>query len=262
MGEVIHLITNIEIIEAYLNTGEIPNHPIFQLIKQGCQPQISEPFPQATLKSLYKETVAKLEPFQPLNEDLWIRVFGPTEIPDTVTLWLIVGAPKGCEAVVRTDESGTRHLILDLGQICTYSSLIPRLLDIVFDFLTHELSHVLVGQRYKYTTKMPREQFLRQLAFDEGIAHFLSFQEDVMEAQWDSPVMKERKAKAFSAFNHYLEHADEMTFQDIKLANTGAFWDKFASIAGMFAMAEYCQNNGNLESLLSDGPKFLTEFIG
>lgn len=255
------MISNFEIINTYLQTGEIPNHPIFQLIQDGWQPQIGNPFPHETLKELFQETQKKLEPFKPLNEDLWIRIFGPTEIPDTVTVWLLVGAPKGCEAVVRV-EGGQRHLIIDLGQICTFSSLVPRLLDIVFDFLTHELSHVMVSQRYRYTTKMPREQFWRQLTFDEGIAHFLSFEEDVLEVDWNSELMKERKKTAFEKFNFYLEHANELTFQDLKRANTGAFWDKFASIAGMFAMVDYCQNDGNLENLLSDGPKFLTEFIG
>jgi len=252
---------NAEIIETYLQTGEIPDHPIFQLIREGCQPHVGETLPINILTELYKETMRNLEPFQPLNEDLWIRIFGPTDIPDTVTVWLIVGAPKGAEAVVRMDESGNKHLIVDLGQICTYSNLVPRLLNIVFDFLTHELAHVMVGLKYKYTTSMPREQLLKQLAFDEGIAHFLSFEEDVLDVNWDSEEMQHRKQTAFEKYHHFMQHAKELTFQDLKNANTGAFWDKFASIAGMFAMVEYCQNDGNLENLLSDGPKFLTEFI-
>lgn len=253
---------NYELIDIYLQTGEVPDHWIYQLIQEGCRPAVVEPLPIDTLSELYAETKAKLEPFEPLNEDLWIRIFGPTAIPDTVTVWLLVGAPKGLEAVVRLDESGNKHLIVDLGQICTYSDSVPRLLNIVFDFFTHELAHVLVGQKYKYTTTMSREQLLKQLAFDEGIAHFLSFEEDVLEVDWNSEDMQARKKAAFQRFHFFMENAKELTFQDLKRANTGDFWDKFASIAGMFALVDYCQNEGNLEHLLSDGPKFLVEFIG
>ena len=252
---------NFEIIESFLTTGTVPSHPIYELIQQGCRQSLPEQIPIDILKRLYEETKKNLEPFKPLNEDLWIRIFGPTPIPDTVKVWLIVGAPKGCEAVVRLDADQNRHLIIDLGQICAYSNLVSRLLDIVFDFLTHELAHVLIGQKYRYSTKMPREQFLKQLAFDEGIAHFLSFEEDVLDVDWNSAAMQKRKTKAFETFTYYLEHAKELTFQDLKRANTGAFWDKFASIAGMFALVDYCQNDGNLENLLFDGPKLLSEFI-
>jgi len=255
------VLTNFEIIETYLETGTIPPHPIFQLIQEGCQPTVDQALPLDILRELYKETKKNLEPFKPLNEELWIRIFGPTAIPETVTVWLIVGAPAGCEAVVRIDESGHRNLIVDLSQICTYSNLVARLLYIVFDFLTHELAHVMIGQKYRYQSTMSREQLLRQLAFDEGIAHFLSFEEDVLGVDWDSQLMQDRKRAAFEKFHYFLDHAKELTFQDLKRANTGAFWDKFASIAGMFAVVEYCQNEGNLEKLLSDGPKFLTEFI-
>lgn len=254
------MLTNFEVIDTFLTTGKIPEHWVFQLIQEGYTP-VADEMPKAILEKLYENTKKDLEPFKPLNEDLWIRIFGPTMIPDYVTVWLVVGAPKGREAVVRSDGSGQLHLIVDLGQICSYSSLVSRLHFIIFDFLTHELAHVLIGQKYRYLKTMPRDLLLRQLAFDEGIAHFLSFDEDVLSIEWDSQEMVCRRQSANERFNYFLQRADQLTYLDLKAANKGPFWDKYASIAGMFAMVDYCQNEGNLENLLADGPKFLTEFI-
>ena len=256
---------NSEIIEEYLKTGNLDNaknHWIYKIIVPG-ENKFETP-DDVCLKActeLFESTRKKLLDFKPLNKDLWIKIFGPTQIPDTISVYLIVGAPKGYEAIVRKDSEGNRYIIIDLAQICTYSDDINRLDFIIFDFITHEVAHALISMKYPYHEKLTKLQLLKQLIFDEGIAHFLSYQEDVLALDWHTDEMNKRKEAAYKKVSYYLNHIEEFSLEKLKQANSGSFWDKFASIAGMFAMVEYTENGGSLETLLSDGPEIFIEYI-
>lgn len=256
---------NSEIIDEYLEIGDLKavvDHWIYRIIIPG-EHRYKEPeeFCLETFKQLYENTKEKLINFTPLNHNLWLRIFGPTEIPSNITICLIVGAPKGNEAIVREDNNGNRYIIIDLAQICTYSQDINQLDFIIFDFITHEVAHALVCLKYPYSDKLSKVQLLKQLTFDEGIAHFLSYQEDVLKVDWHSEEMEKRKASAYSKLNYFLEHVDDFSLELMKQSNSGSFWDKFASISGMFAIIEYYEKGGRLSRLLTHGPDLLIEYI-
>ena len=261
----INLNINSEIIDEYLESGNLNgviDHWIYQIIIPG-EHSFKEPegFSLETFKQLYENTKKKLINFTPLNKDLWFRIFGPTQIPDTITVCLIVGAPKGNEAIVREDRNGHRYIMIDLAQIYTYSRDINQLDFIIFDFITHEVAHALISLKYPYSDKLTKAQLLKQLTFDEGIAHFLSYQEDVLSVDWNTEEMKQRKASAYNKLNYFLEHVDGFSIELMRQSNSGAFWDKFASISGMFAIMEYHEKGGRLSRLLTHGPDLLIEYI-
>ena len=256
---------NSEIIESYLKDGNlnnVKNHWIYKTITSGDY-KVEEPqnICLKDFKKLFEETKKELINFKPLNRNLWIKIFGPTPIPNNISVYLIVGAPPGYEAIVRKNNEGNRYIIIDLAQIFTYSSDIEQLDDIILDFVTHEVAHALISLKYPYHENLTKRQLLKQITFDEGIAHFLSYQEHVLKIDWETEVMKQRKHFVYEKLNYYLTHIDEFSMSCLKKANSGPFWEKFASIAGMFAMVEYAQNGGTLETLLSDGPEVIIEHI-
>jgi hypothetical protein len=255
---------NTEIIEEYLVRGhleDLKHHGIFELLQAGSQSSATRTKDREKVRELAARATGRLNNFRPLNHELWLKIFGPGRIPDTVTIYLIVGAPSGYEAVVRFDERGRRLIILDLDQICTYSEDMQQLEYIVADYLTHELAHVMTGRNYAYRDGMTKAQLLKQLAFDEGIAHFLSYEEGVLNLDWEQPLMKERRRQVYVRFNEFFWQPEEIDFAQLKLANTGSFWQKFASISGMFALIQFYQGGGRLENLMSYGPDLLTEYI-
>ena len=258
------MIIKTEIIDSFLENGNldaVKNHWIYHLIRPG-QYTFEEPkhVNKELLVHLYETIQSRLYKFKPLNEALWYQIFGDMKIPDTTAIYLIVGSPKPYDGVVREDQSGMRCIILDLVRLCTYADHLEELDFIAADFLTHELSHVLMSQKYPYSKHLPKVEVLKQLVFDEGIAHFLSYKEDVLSIDWHTDQMNNRRESVYQKLRYYLTQ-EYLKPKDFSQANTGPFWDKYASIAGMFAVISYCEQGGKLEELLDKGPDVLIEII-
>ncbi len=259
------MIIKTEIIDSFLEHGNldaVKNHWIYSVIVPG-QYTFENPnnVNKELLVHLYETIKNRLYQFKPLNEELWHKIFGELCIPDTTAIYLIVGMPKPYDAVVREDQAGMRCIILDLVRLCTYADSLEELDFIAADFLTHELSHVLMSQKYPYSKQIPKVNVLKQLVFDEGIAHFLSYQEDVLSVDWHTDKMNNRRDSVYQKLRYYLTQEQELTADAFLNANTGPFWDKYASISGMFAVVSYCEHGGKLEDLLEKGPTALLDII-
>ena len=259
------MIIKTEIIDSFLEYGNlnaVKDHWIYQAIVPG-QFTFEEPknVNRELLVHLYETIKNRLYNFKPLNERLWHKIFSNLQIPDTTAIYLIVGLPQPYDAVVREDKVGMRCIILDLVRLCTYADSLEELDFIAADFLTHELSHVLVSQKYPYSKKVPKIEVLKQLVFDEGIAHFLSYEEDVLSVDWHTDKMNNRRNSVYQKLRYYLTQEEALTHEAFRNANTGSFWDKYASISGMFAVISYCERGGCLEELLEKGPDALLDII-
>lgn len=259
------MIIKTEIIDSFLEHGNlnmVKDHWIYHSIIPG-RYIFEEPsyVNKELVIHLYEAIQNRLYNFKPLNEGLWHQIFQEMEIPDTTAVYLIAGSPKPYDGFVREDQSGMRCIILDLVRLCTYADRLEELDYIATDFLTHELAHVLISEKYPYYKHSPKVDVLKQLVFDEGIAHFLSYKEDVLSLDWHTEQMNNRRESVYQKLRYYLTQKNSLTQEAFLKANTGSFWDKYASISGMFAVISYCEQGGKLEELLDKGPDVLIEII-
>lgn len=208
-------------------------------------------------KNLVEEQILDFKPF---NEYLWNQIFDSIEVSPTTTIYLIVGSPQPYDAMVR-EYNNERYIILDLIRILNYTDDFDKLKSIVNDFLTHEIAHILIGSKYPYLESMSIEDKFIQMIFDEGIAHFISYKEDVLNVDWQSKEMKTHHQNTFEKLRYYLNNRSEISNQTLIEANSGTFWGKYVSIGGMFAVKEYYDTHLNFSNLLNDGPQNLLEFI-
>lgn len=267
----INMIINTEILDRYLSENSldgVKEHWIFNSIVEG-QHLIEEPnnFNRNKLKEIYEMLISKLNNFEPLNKCLWHEFYGNINIPDTISVYLIVGSPKPYDAMVRKDDKWNNCIILDLFRIGSYSEDISKLSGIVSNFVTHEVSHVLTGGVYTPPTiKDSVSDKLKYIVFDEGIAHFLSNKDDILSIDWYSDEMNTRRKNAYEALCDALKNiSDTNKNQILERANSGLYWEKFGAISGFFGIIDYYNYNGKdikvFKEIFEKGPKSLINFI-
>ena len=83
----------------------------------------------------------------------------------------------------------------------------------------------------------------------------------MLSLDWHTDKMNNRRESVYQKLRYYLTQEYALTPEAFSKANTGSFWDKYASISGMFAVISYCEQGGKLEELLDKGPNALLEII-
>lgn len=265
------MIINTEILDTYLSEKSlegIKNHWIFNSIVEE-QYLIEEPtgIDEHKLRAVYKILIEKLKYFEPLNKCLWQQFFGNMQIPDKVCVYLIVGAPKPYDAMVREDVEGNNCIILDLVRISSYSDDISKLSDIVSSFVTHEISHILTNNIYHYPS-IEDSLFdnLKYIVFDEGIAHLLSFKDDILQIDWYSDEMNIRRKNSYKSLLNALKKDSKVDKNRIlEESNSGLFWGKFGAISGLFAIIDFYNCNNKdikvFKYIFEKGPDLLIDFV-
>lgn len=265
------MIVNTEILEAYLTEKSlegIKDHWIFNSIVEG-QHLMEEPkdFDEHKLRDVYKLLVDKLKNFEPLNKCLWQQFFGDMQLPDTICVYLIVGSPDPYDAMVREDPESNNCIILDLIRVSSYSEDICKLSEIVSSFVTHEISHILTNNIYHYqAAEDSLFDNLKHIVFDEGIAHFLSFKENILSIDWYSDEMNIRRKNSYrTLYNALKNDSDVNKNQLLEKSNSGLFWEKFGAISGLFGIIDYYYLKGKdikiFKYLFEKGPDLLIDFI-
>ncbi|MDF2910752.1 MAG: hypothetical protein K0Q56_1633 [Sporolactobacillus laevolacticus] len=243
------MIVNTEIVQQYLigkSSNDYSDSWIFHSIEEG-QYLFEEPDPGQIpiITQMVEEIQTQLDPFVPFNQDLWDTLFPMTASRlQKVTIQLVVGCPSPYGAMVRTAPDGSETIIFDLIRMSYYKSAQNDVSEIIRKMLTHECAHLLLHQDYPESEANTYREKLSYLLFDEGLAHFLAMDEQVNNYDWTSSETLERKDKAFHDFSEaYKEENPDQQKQNLINACAGAFWDKFACIAGMFRFAEIYQMN-------------------
>ncbi|MFC2079395.1 hypothetical protein ACFLSZ_05405 [Candidatus Bipolaricaulota bacterium] len=245
----------------------LADHWIFSNIKPGCH-LLQDPPELAydQICELYEMVSSSLKDFEPLNLAIWEAFFGVYKgMPDDMIIYLIVGAPEPYDAFVRFHD-GKNAAIFDLYRFSTYSQNPADLVSIVRNLITHEFSHIRIHENHlEPPHDAPIEQVLRHILFNEGIAHFLAYDRDVSSVDWDTEDLLEKKRKAYSSLRHEFSTCSASNREDVLIrATSGKFWDKFAAVSGLFAVADYyVQHQKNLESLTQlylQGPDLLWDF--
>lgn len=225
--------------------GRLGGLPDRDLSGTSIKPDAKAMVPLRTLLEAFNSDKSSIlhEVFQPLlpGKTINVRVIGTMGIPQPYDTW------------TRRLKSGETVIVfnLDLWSDEDFSKHGRPLLN-------HELTHVLIHEIAPEPDEKDLVAAMDYLVMNEGIAHFLGYSGD------RSLLLKEKKDKWNSAeralSDAYTSLRDPHISFDkkeglLKKANTGKFWDKFGSIAGMFRAAYIYEHQGaeGLRSVLKTG---------
>lgn len=193
--------------------------PLFDPPRAGDRPWVSR---------LCEKLKAEIGAFVPRNAGLVEDLFPDFgHVSRGLTVMLVVGFPDPYDAMVLGND-GEEYVVLDLVQFGADS------LDESYScqrVLTHELVHVCLHNRYPDQAVSYLDR-LSYIAFDEGFAHALSYVEDIASFRFDA-FHREKYSAARSQLALALKEQDTgRRSEHMQAADTGDYWDKFASIGG------------------------------
>lgn len=238
---------NTEIIDFFLENGHLStfeNHWIFKKIVEGEHLfQCPEVHRMPILKESLDKVIIELEHFKPLNLSYWESLYGSFKgIDNALNIYLLVGAPKPYDAMVREDEAGELCILFDLERIASYAETTEDLIFTIKSLITHEYAHILNRQHIAFKGKEETfESRLAALALDEGIAHFLSIRENVEGIDWHSEALTGRKQNAYARYRDALKLAPPHIMEQRLLEANAAsnYWDKYGSVSGLFFIIDF-----------------------
>lgn len=220
------------------------------------------------MKRMANDIQQEVLTFRPNNEKLWDALFPSwKEIISKVTVYLIVGLPKNYDALAIEDHNANPSIVYDLGNWIIYKDL--DLSQVIQNLLTHELAHVCIYQTYpnlKDITKMTYIDKLNGIAFDEGFAHLLSFEnKEISSIDWTEERFKIIFEKSLMTMRKALSETDpSKQDQFVEDAMIGQFHEKFGAMVGMISLGNLWANQGKeeLENSFNQGYKnFLTRVL-
>lgn len=244
------------IIKEYLSGGNTyKEHWLFYSITENGEYTYSQP--QEDLKErvnqLHALVMDKLQDFHPFNQQLFMELF-PTwrGLIKNINVLLSVGCPDPYDAMVR-EHGGKDYIIFDMARLIGYGNTIDELASVIRSMITHEFAHVCIHNDY------PQKPFgyadkLKFITFDEGFAHLLAFNEDIMSYDF-SEITAKYYDESLEKLKTALKETDEA--KQVKLldeANCGKYWSKFASIGGKLYLASH---RNSLSSIYKEGPDLM-----
>jgi len=229
------------IVKAYLNDETHYNqHWIFSKITEDGNHMFSEPnqSDHEKVRALHQEVIMQLNDFTPFNENLFTALFPNwKEQIKNVNIILSVGCPSPYDAMVRTYK-GTQYMIFDLIQFLKYDIDSFDLVSIVIGMITHEFAHVCLQAQYSLSSSRYK-QVLEHMAFDEGFAHLLAFKKDIYAVDFSKMIDAHYRVSIEKLRMAAIEVDVDKQKILLEAANTGAYWDKFASISGKLYLASH-----------------------
>lgn len=200
------------------------------------------------IQKLYTEVKQCLVHFEPFNRELWDILFQNwTSILEEIEVYLTVGLPEPNNAAVIKSPLGSNAIILDLGCWTKYlgHTDITRL---VRNLITHECSHIciqssnlIIDRDYENGSYLMK---FNSLVFNEGLAHLLSFCENINNYDWNNSKIIEVKSKSLSKLKEAIEECEtEKQNSYLYDAVYGNYYDKFGCMIGMLYFADIYQKS-------------------
>lgn len=250
---------NSQIVDSYFadeNIDKFKNYWIYQTISQDefkgkdifSKPSLEK---MESIRVIYDEIKKCLVKFEPFNREIWDILFPNWEaILQEVNIYLIVGLPEPNDAKVIKSPFGNNVIVLDLG--CWAKYLGHRdITQLVRGLVTHECCHICIQANNAQIDKdYEGGDYLKKfnsLVFNEGLAHLLSFCEDINSYDWDNTKISEVKLKSLSKLKEAIEEI-ETEKQDSYLYNavSGNYYYKFGCMAGMLYFSDIYQKHKNM----------------
>lgn len=187
--------------------------------------------------------------FTPLNQPVWDILF-PYWREVEYSVDLIVGFPKPYDAVTDTAPDGSKHIILDLVRWANYNLSKDSLVDTARNLLTHEMTHVLISQKYPRISEISTGDdyvlSLDKILFDEGFAHLLSYNAmEIDRVEWKSEDLEKVYNSGKTALKNALCETNPVKQQAfLEMASSGSYYEKFACMCGMLYLAKKWMEDG------------------
>ena len=192
------------------------------------------------------------------NYDLVQKLFPCfDDVANEYTIMLVVGFPDPYDAMVMS-HNGTEYMVFDLIQFGRDSLEEDYSCHRV---LTHELIHMCLHKKYPVPENSLYHEILDYTAFDEGFAHALTYPENIYNFQFDD-CHKIKYGKAKDKLKIAWEETDTKKQKEYSVsADTGDYWEKFASISGKLYLLKNIDNiyeiynngwNGFVNKIIND----------
>lgn len=231
------------IVEKYLDEGVVNpgDHWIFDAIAEGKRSY--EPVDETHRSGVQElcETLMRIPHGDlPVNRGLVRAIYGDLVADYDARVNIIVGSPDPYDAFVR-ERDGRSEVFLDLRRLLAYGLGRDKTISVMRNFITHELVHLANRARIGHSCRDGFGELL-WMSFDEGMAHYLSFRDDILAVDFGSGEYAGHREASRRRFREALALPD--VGQDILDEGcSGRFWEKFASIHGMFAIADLIGND-------------------
>jgi len=220
------------IVRKYLS-GESPETYkdtwIYRAFGARCLFEEPDPENRRWVSELCEKLKHQIRTYQPRNEQVVKSVFTDFDVvARDYTILLVVGFADPYDAMA-IQHDGVEYLIFDLIQF--------RQESLAEDYschrvLTHELIHLCLHRRYPKPDGLSYIDELSYTAFDEGFAHALPYPDEIDFFEFDA-FLTEQYKRSRMQLERALSETDAVRQREFLIAaDTGDYWDKFASISG------------------------------
>lgn len=197
-----------------------------------------EPNPEKRIwvSKLHEKIKRQIENYTPQNYEAIKTLFPEFYcVTSDYTILLVVGFPDPYDAMF-VSHNGKEYVIFDLIQIGEDS------IDDNYSchrVLTHELIHLCVKNKYPADMTASYIERLDYTAFDEGFAHALTYPEDISSFVFNEAIQERYNTSKAILEKAYFEIDTEKQRNFLITADTGNYWDKFASISGKLYLLKH-----------------------
>lgn len=243
------------IIDNYLDNKSVENfknHWIYNKIVEGKYLFSSPPIEYIDKHIEIKKLLVKtLEDFKPIRQKEWEEVYGNNyDFSEDTNTMIIIGSPEPYDAFVRSDDEGNKVMIFDVERLRGYYDFIEKAVKIL---VNHELSHIKANKIYNfYNEGISNKEKLKQLLFDEGFAHYLTYSH--LNDLNDQEKYLQYRSNSYEKLYDVIK--SEITQEVLDEGNSGPFWDKYISISGYFTIFDYIADGGSAKYLFNKGYEY------
>lgn len=206
---------------------------------------------KAAVREVYGQTLRSVQKFVPGNRAVWDALFPDWQaILDQTRVALIIGYPEPNDALVMKDPAGGNTAILDMGLWTKYLGHVS-LGALAHNLLTHELCHVCIAAHWPELCQVQETgDYLSRLdafTFDEGFAHFVSYNDQEASAvDWDSAQLRRVWETSCADMRAARSEQRSDAQQDwLYRAIFGEYYAKYACMCGMLYLARCWQAGGS-----------------
>lgn len=233
------MIIDDSIVQSYLSGSSsetYQNHWIYSASDRGYLFEAPDFSDRDWVSALCQKIKNEIQAYTPRNAQTVKTLFPDfDERSAHYTVMLVVGLPDPYDAMI-LEHDGKEYMIFDLirfgrGALEEENSS--------HGLLTHELIHMCLHEKYPMPSELSYIAKLDYITFDEGFAHALPFPSAFEAFRFDDELTQKYKAAQLKLQAARGETDAAAQEQQLILADTGKYWDKFGAISGKLYLLKH-----------------------